>query len=102
MTFWRIKRVLLVLAFPAVLLLTACAESADPTTPPNLAIPTLAEAVVLPTETFTPSPTLTPSPSFTPVPPTLTPLPTQINLPTPLATGEAIDPASIQATSTRP
>jgi murein DD-endopeptidase MepM/ murein hydrolase activator NlpD len=103
---WRIKRILLVLAFPLLTALAGCFQAAEqqpsPGLSPALEVPTLAQAIVLPTETNTPVVTDTPTPTFTPIPPSKTPFPTPFNLLTPLATGEAVDPSSIRATSTPP
>lgn len=110
MIIWRIKRTLLVLAFPILLILTGCLQTGRPTAEQNtraeqtlaIDVPTLAQAIVLPTETNTPFPTATTPPTFTPIPPTNTPSPTPFvfNQSTPLPTGAAVDPASIRATST--
>ena len=87
-----------------VMILTGCFQSTEqpsiPTTDSLAEVPTLAQAIVLPTET--PTPTETPRPSSTPtlVPPSVTPSPTLFNSLTTLPTGEAVDPASIRATST--
>ncbi len=76
------------------------APSSTITTDESGPLPTVAQAIVLPTVTPTSTATPIPTDTPTPIPATKTALPPPPNTPTPLPTGEAIRPISVLATST--
>lgn len=86
-----------ILALALLLILVGCENEQDGL--PE-ALPTVARAIVLPTETPTFTPTAVPTETPTQIPPTNTAVPTQPNTPTPFPTGQAVDPNTIRATVT--